>query len=1201
MAGKKTAPAFRFVHFGTDKVAEHRFCNNRVRTTLYVRGWLTPIIFLFKGVILEEFAKLANRYFAVIVMLQMWKETSNTGGLPTTLPALSIIVTFASVLKLMQDIDRSRADHQLNTAKCERLVAGKFVATTWTDIKVGDFIKVHNREMVPADIVIFAAHEPDPENPVGACHVETKSLDGETNLKGRSVAKLLNQLVGATPAQQMRNLGTLKGHIECEQPNAATTKFTGKVHVEGHPPVVLNINNVLLRCCSVRNTDYVIGMVVNTGRDTKVMQGQMEPPLKSSTLDRGINFLMTGIVSIQLLLCLVATALRLVNDREVATHWYTHEGIDSDTQAVDAYTVFIGILRWFVTLAAFVSVSLYVSVDSNKAFMKVIMEKRQEMFYNGTKLKVRTMTLIDELGVISHVFSDKTGTLTQNIMQFRKCSIAGRTYGEGYTEIGLARLARLGHKPPPAANGFAPPAAGGAGDGKGGGKGGSGGGGGSAAESTTAVNFDGPELFSALRGDAGPEQMQKCRDFVLHLALCHTVVVEQLGSEKKLSASSPDEAALVSAAAHFGIEFVNKQHSTVTLRDSFSGKQPKFEVLEVLEFSSARKRMSVVVQEPGTGRIRLLSKGADSVMISLISSADAQVLRETQRHLEDHANDGLRTLMLTEKTLDHAMYEDWSRRYRLALVDLVELEKKEKELPNEIERLMSEIEVDMALVGSTAIEDKLQDGVPKTIADMGRAGIAVWVLTGDKEETAINIAYACELFDTRTKVHILNLKNAHDASAVRRELQRNGGLARVAAGTGEKHALVLDGEVISLVMEDRSLQLELLKLTLNCQSVIGCRCAPSQKAQLVSLVKRNVKGAVTLAIGDGANDVAMIQAAHVGVGISGQEGMQAANSADFSVGQFRFLSELLFVWGRNAYRRMSTMIFYIFYKNIVLALIMYWYLFYSAASSTRIYIEAGLQFYNVIWTAAPIVFCTLYDRDVSDELSRQLPQLYHLGIRRAYFNTPIVLRWVFDCIFESAMIFFFLISATPSMVSPQGAGRDPGATYLGDYAYAMVLLVVTLKLALYQYQVSWPQHLSMLVCLVIWWPFSWVFNWSNWAFSSWAGTYVKDYSGLFDKVSGNLVYWLLLILVPAAVLLPQLFIFVYQRSFYPEFRDLAMELEFWKLVRGDEKAQARLEAWEIPLSQRTLPLRKDAPRPLPSAEQSSLPSWLRCCFGLLPG
>ena len=572
--------------------------------------------------------------------------------------------------------------------------------------------------------------------------------------------------------------------------------------------------------------------------------------------------------------------------------------------------------------------------------------------------------------------------------------------------------------------------------------------------------------------------------------------------------------------------------------------------------------------------------------------------------MEDHANDGLRTLVVAEKVLEPAAYGQWSAQFAAACTDIGEIEKKDREEPNRIDALMDQMESGLTLLGSTAIEDKLQDGVPQAVADLNRAGVSVWVLTGDKEETAINIAFACELFDTRTKVHIFNASHAPDAAALHRAFVEKTAEAEADAaseGGGTKHGVVIDGELIALVFAHTELQYDLLRLSSLCSSLVACRCAPSQKAQLVLLVKENVVGATTLAIGDGANDVAMIQAAHVGVGISGQEGMQAANSADFSVGQFRFLSELLFVWGRNAYRRMSTMIFYIFYKNIVLALIMYWYLFYSAASSTRIYIEAGLQFYNVIWTAAPIVFCTLYDRDVSDELSRQLPQLYHLGIRRAYFNTPIVLRWVFDCIFESAMIFFFLISATPSMVSPQGAGRDPGATYLGDYAYAMVLLVVTLKLALYQYQVSWPQHLSMLVCLVIWWPFSWVFNWSNWAFSSWAGTYVKDYSGLFDKVSGNLVYWLLLILVPAAVLLPQLFIFVYQRSFYPEFRDLAMELEFWKLVRGDEKAQARLEAWEIPLSQRTLPLRKDAPRPLPSAEQSSLPSWLRCCFGLLPG
>ena len=1212
--------AFRMVHFGTPSASDNaNFCNNKTRTALcvarpkrprrrtrsscresccciahgilltfarahagrYIRGSIlnpaTWVLFLGKGVIIEEFSKLANFYFLFVVTLQLLPETTNTGRLPTTAPALTIVVLFASYLKFrqvrlpltchyfshrpshipscrggrLQDRERSRADYMLNTAKCERLVNGKFIVGAWTDVKVGDFVKVKNREMLPADIVLCATHEPDPDTPVGACHVETKSLDGETNLKGRSVPKLLHSLAGVTPAQQVKNLATLKGYVECEQPNAATTKFTGKVHVEGNQPVALSINNVLLRSSTVRNTDYVIGLVVNTGKDTKVMQGQQAPKTKRSSLDVGINSLMIGVVVMQFILCVICTVMQTSSNQELqAPAWYLHEG----SSIIPLPGAPWNVLRFFVLLNGFVSVSLYVSVDSNKAFMKVIMEKRREMVHEDTRLKVRTMTLIDELGCISHVFSDKTGTLTQNMMQFRKCSIAGVSYGHGNTEIGLARLARLGQTPKaraptPATKGDATPA-------------------------TKDVNFDGPELFAALRGDDGDDQRDKCRDFLLLLALCHTVVVEQVGAEKKLSASSPDEAALVSAAAFFGIEFVNKQHSTVTLRDSFTQSQLKYEVLEVLEFSSARKRMSCVVQEVGkggAGRIQLLSKGADSVMLPLVSSTERDMTRQTERHLEDHANDGLRTLIVAQRTIDPKTFSEWQQRYRTATVDLAEIEKKEKELPNEIERLMGEIEVGLSLVGSTAIEDKLQVGVPKAITDMGRAGIAVWVLTGDKEETAINIAFACELFDTRTKVLVLNLKSHPTAREVKQELTKHAATAAVSASTGEKHALVIDGDVISLVMADPALQLDLLRLTMDCQSVIACRCAPSQKAQLVKLVKRNVKGAITLAIGDGANDVAMIQAAHVGVGISGQEGMQAANSADFAFGQFRFLTELLFVWGRNSYRRMSTMIFYLFYKCILLNLVTYWFLFFSAASGQRIYLEACLQLYNFVWTALPIIVCGVYDRDISDDLARKMPQVFHLGVRRAYFNVGTALWWALCAMGESVTIFLAVILATQGTVTDKG--RDPGVTFLGDFAFAIVLVVVTLKLCLHQYQITWMQHGVMAVCLLVWWPMSKAGSLHFWIGAP-GSTYVLDYAGLFEMVQLEPCYWLLLALVTAATTLPQLYLGTYKRSFYPEFRDLAMEAEFWKL---DTK---HLEAWQIPLGQRRLPLRRDAPRPL---------------------
>ena len=229
----------------------------------------------------------------VIGCLQYWRETTNTNGLPTTAPALCGVITLASWLKLKQDIERYHSDMALNNAQTHRLVDGQFVAAIWTDVQVGDFLMIKNREMLPADIVLISAHEPDPSNPVGHCHVETKSLDGETNLKGRSVPKAFTSVCGGTLESQTQAVvsGALRGRVVCEKPNAATTKFTGTVHVDG-TQAVLSISNVLLRGSTVRNTDYVIGLVVNTGVDTKVMQGAVAPPLKYSSVDHGVNYLM---------------------------------------------------------------------------------------------------------------------------------------------------------------------------------------------------------------------------------------------------------------------------------------------------------------------------------------------------------------------------------------------------------------------------------------------------------------------------------------------------------------------------------------------------------------------------------------------------------------------------------------------------------------------------------------------------------------------------------------------------------------------------------------------------------------------------------------------------------------------------------------------------------------------------------------------
>ncbi|KAL3919948.1 MAG: hypothetical protein SGPRY_005444 [Prymnesium sp.] len=577
------------------------------------------------------------------------------------------------------------------------------------------------------------------------------------------------------------------------------------VSVQGEDPVPVTINNMILRGSSLRNTAYVLGLVVNTGIDTKVMQGARKPKARSSSIEKSLNPLIVivrrpeHVVIILIILCTVASIARTTAANTLQDEaWYL------DYQDAESTNFIWVILRFFVLLNAFVSVSLMLSIYVCKSIQAWFMQQSVNMYHeeSDTPMKVRCMFLTDELGRISHVFSDKTGTLTQNIMQFRKCSIDGAAYGHGHTEIGIARLTRLGMAPSEISVSAEAEGSGG---------------------ETNAVNFDGPELHRALK--EATEHGERCRQFFLLLALCHTVVVDVVDGSQKLSASSPDEAALVAAAAFFGYEFVRRDNEQVYVRDVREDKEMVFTVLAVLEFSSARKRMSAIVRDESTGDIQILSKGADNVMLKFLAPGQEKLVQITEGHMKDHSNDGLRTLVLAKRNIDQARhasllpglsprvtsaslvckpsYERWHAEFVQARGSATELEKKDREEPNEIDRLMGLMEQDLVLLGSTAIEDKLQMGVPSAIADMSKAGISVWVLTGDKEETAINIAFACQLLDTSTKITIINKKTHPKREMITKTLNSAYGVASKAlntsVGSAEKHGLVIDGEAIEMV------------------------------------------------------------------------------------------------------------------------------------------------------------------------------------------------------------------------------------------------------------------------------------------------------------------------------------------------------------------------------------------------------------------
>jgi phospholipid-transporting ATPase len=415
--------------------------------------------------------------------------------------------------------------------------------------------------------------------------------------------------------------------------------------------------------------------------------------------------------------------------------------------------------------------------------------------------------------------------------------------------------------------------------------------------------------------------------FLALLSTCHTVIPERTdekGGAIKYQAASPDEGALVEGAVMMGYQFTARKPRAVQI--TVKGVEYEYELLAVCEFNSTRKRMSTIFRCPD-GKIRCYCKGADTVILERLGGNNPNV-DITLQHLEEYASEGLRTLCLAMREIPEQEFQEWWQVFDKAQTTISGSRAEELDKAAEI------LERNFTLLGATAIEDRLQDGVPETIHTLQEAGIKVWVLTGDRQETAINIGMSCKLISEDMTLLIVNEENAvmtRDNIQKKLDAIRTQGDGTIAMDT---LALVIDGKSLTYALE-KELEKNFLDLAVMCKAVICCRVSPLQKALVVKLVKRHLK-AILLAIGDGANDVSMIQAAHIGVGISGMEGLQAARSADVAIGQFRYLRKLLLVHGAWSYQRVSKVVLYSFYKNITLYMTPFWVSQPSYATMFRI-------------------------------------------------------------------------------------------------------------------------------------------------------------------------------------------------------------------------------------------------------------------------
>ncbi|KAJ8014650.1 hypothetical protein DPEC_G00017840 [Dallia pectoralis] len=1042
-----------------------KFCSNHVSTAKYnVLTFLPRFLY-------SQFRRAANSFFLFIALLQQIPDVSPTGRWTTLVPLLFILVV-AAVKEFIEDLKRHNADSIVNKKECQVLRNGAWEIVHWEKVGVGEVVKAANGDHLPADLVILSSSEPQ-----GMCYIETSNLDGETNLKIRQGLQITSDM------KDIDSLMRLSGRMECESPNRHLYEFVGNIRLDRHSTMPLGPDQILLRGAQLRNTQWVFGIVVYTGHDTKLMQNSTQPPLKLSNVERITNFQILVLFG-----CLLAISLVCSIGQTIWKFQYGNAAWYMDLNYGGAANFFLNFLTFIILFNNLIPISLLVTLEVIKFTQAFFINWDTDMLYEPTNTPAvaRTSNLNEELGQVKYIFSDKTGTLTCNVMQFKKCTIAGVTYG---------------HVPEAEDGSFAEDDCH------------------STQSSSEEAGFIDPSLLENLQSNhpTAPVIM----DFMNMLAICHTAVPEHTGDKIVYQAASPDEGALVRAAANLGFVFSGRTPDSVIIKAL--GGEEKYQLLHVLEFTSTRKRMSVIIRTP-SGKIRLYCKGADTVIYDRL--ADSSRYKEiTLKHLEQFASEGLRTLCLAVAEISESSYQQW-----LEVFDRASTALQNRAL--KMEESYELIEKNLLLLGATAIEDKLQDKVPETIETLMKADIKIWILTGDKQETAINIGHSCKLLTKNMGMLVIN---EDTLDATRETLSHHCGMLGDALYKENDFALIIDGKTLKYALSFGARQY-FLDLALSCKAVICCRVSPLQKSEVVEMVKKQVK-VITLAIGDGANDVGMIQTAHVGVGISGNEGLQAANSSDYSIAQFKYLKNLLLVHGAWNYNRVSKCILYCFYKNIVLYIIEIWFAFVNGFSGQILFERWCIGLYNVIFTALPPLTLGIFERSCRKENMLKYPELYKTSQNAMGFNTKVFWAHCLNGLFHSVILFWVPLKAFQHD-TVFGNGKTPDYLLLGNMVYTFVVITVCLKAGLETSSWTMFSHIAIWGSIVLWVVFFVVYS-SLWPLIPLA----PDMSGEADMMFSSGIFWTGLIFIPITSLVFDVAYKVVKKVCFKTLVDEVQELE----------------------------------------------------------
>jgi phospholipid-transporting ATPase len=1045
------------------------FESNYISTTKYNLITFLPLsLFL-------QFRKVANVYFLITAVLQSVPQISPLNPFSAIAPLVFVLIV-SMVREGVEDYMRWKADREFNSTPTSIYIAGKWCDMTFKDVQVGDLVKVTKDSFFPCDLIVLASSEPN-----GVAKIETSSLDGEKNLKTRQVVKESSKYFEQSNIQFWAELTT-------QPPNAKINEFEGSIKIADSGPITLGPKQVLLCGASLRNTEWAIGVTIYTGRETKLRQNLSGRRFKQSQIERTVNKNIIAILILQAVLCLIAAIMGGVwVENSYDDHWYL-----GDSEFSPAASGVLLYCTYFLLLNTMIPISLIISLEIVKLAQAFYMVNDQQIYskLRNRTCKVSDSTLNEELGQIQHIFTDKTGTLTCNRMEFKNCTIGNEMFGE---KLGLMDGNYI-RKP-------------------------------THTDAVLHYAFDDAEMKKWLRSDEQIEGIKVTPQFTMRskgvlvkmflqaMALTHELLVEyDKDGRAKYSGNSPDEITLVDAARRIGVKYLGVAEHDIhciafdddavpemtLLKQKQHGKVFEFQRRVVLEFNSNRKRNSVIVEDKTNKQLMLFTKGADNMVMSRLSpDNNPHYVQKVKDDIDFYANAGYRTLVYAFKLIDPQEFEVWNREYELAVNSVGDREK--------IVGLVAEkIEGNLILLGCTAVEDKLQEDVPSTIHDLRQADIKIWMLTGDKLGTAINIGRSCRLLEDNMKViqcKELPIRECLDEfKKIAKQIQDVGDQQKIGlciegasidfifydADDPEKRQqypeITNDPSLIKMTEVMREIFISFAKV---CHSVIVCRATPKQKQETVRLMKQEF-GTITLSIGDGANDVPMIMEAHIGVGLYGEEGMQAVQASDYAIGEFRFLWELVLAHGHWHYIRQSEMILYFFYKNFLFTFCQFLYCFFCASSGRTVHDDWYISCYNLIFTALPLLIRALYetDRDLPKrngsqadmKKRREFAEAYLIGQKGLIFTKQALAWWVFKGFIHAIMVFFITYAAHTSGILTTD-GRNTDLWSFSIIEFTCIIFIVNLELALNTRSWNWMLLVSIwLFSIGIYIAFTFVYD-----------------------------------------------------------------------------------------------------------------------------